>query len=831
MLEAFAPAAADLIPADSRDAQHKTLVDGFLNAAEKHALVGVIEDFHWADSGTAAVLELLSDAVASRRVLLVVTYRSDELHADHPLYVPLATIMRGRNVWPLALGALPARETAELIDVTLEGNATSISRQTRRDIARVGEGNPFFTEELLKNAVDREQSQRFDRGLPTTVRAAILQRMEPLDARDREILTQAAVIGRRFGGDVLALTLDTTFESLLPTLQRARRCQLVEETADPRAFRFRHALTREAIYEDLLVAQRRPLHERIALALEGSGEKRSLEDLAYHWWATGDREKALRYGERAGDRSLALYEYAGAIDAYERTLTLLDPIDRDAARVNEKIGTSYFRAGLMDRALEYYASAWEFFRTTRDDPAYLFRISRNMAGAMYNDGRARDAVAHWEEAAEIVFACGDTRVSNLARITQAAYLIDDGDVPQTLAVLASLDERRVDEDIELALGFWGVTCVASALRGNRARLRIAAGRLCAMRPGHEFLGPLNDALVESGAAALYVGETACARRCIGEALDACVRMKSTAMLMADTLLMSAFERVLAGAYAEARSLHLRALALLVETKVSWYRAWCVGLWLGSTTGDATPLAQEPDRATLEAAFASGKAQLYGPLVAAYAAVLIGRGDVAAARALLRRAVDAAGLATSSLGSFPLIVEAARAADASDVKAVLALAARDASKGPAPEAAAALVEAILARRFSGPDAGNALARRAAAGFAEIGWPLYEAMALDEAGEPAAATRIRERIGDVGTKMQSDAGGDGLPVLLTAREVEIARLVCGGRTNREVASTLFVSVKLVEKQLSSIYRKLGVRSRSQLTARLLAPNNIVNAPFPK
>lgn len=830
LLTTFAPMAPEAMPAATRDAQHKSLVDGFLRAAERHALVGVIEDFHWSDRGTAAILEQLSDAIASRRVLLVVTYRNDELGADHPLYVPLAAVMRGRSVSPLQLAPLSARETTELIAAALEGSATTVSAQTRRDIARIGEGNPFFTEELLKGAVDREHSERFERGLPTTVRAAILQRMEPLDARDREILTQAAVIGRRFGGDILAQTLGSTFESLLPTLQRARRCQLVEETADPRTFRFRHALTREAIYDDLLAAQRRPLHERIALALEAAGDERSVEDLAYHWWATGDRLKALRYGERAGDIALRLYEYSGAVAAYERTLTLLDPLERDAARVNEKIGTSYYRAGMMDRAIEYYTPAWEYFRTTRDDPAYLFRTCRNMAGAFFNDGRNRDAIALWKDALEVVSACGDERVADLARITRAAYLADDGDVEGTLEVLASLDERRVDGDPELALGFWSATSVVSALRGDRERLRSATQRVFAMRPGRAFLGPLNDALLESGAAALYVGETACARECFREALEGCLSMKSTAMLLADTLLVNAFERVHAGAYVEARTYLRRALDILGETRVSWYRARFVALWLRNATGEAEPSAlDDRDAETLDAAFASGKASLYGPLAAASAVDLLTRGDAASARALVRRAVNAASAASSSLGSFPLVVVAALACEGSDANAVRALAARDASKGPAPAAAAELVIAILARRFGAAKADLEPAHRAAAGFAEVGWPFFEALALDEAGDRVAAAAVRERIGHV--QPAQPANREGIRSLLTARELQIASLVSRGRTNREVANRLFVSVKLVEKQLSSIYSKLGVSSRSQLTARLLTPdaNEIEGAPI--
>jgi len=800
LLEAFAPAAERASAGSSRDDHQKRLVDGLLNASEKHALVAVIEDLHWADRGTAEILERLCASIATRRILVVATYRSDEIHQDHPLYVPIAAVMRKAAVWTVPLQPLSARETAEFVDATLEEGATSVSRQTRRDVMRICEGNPFFAEELLKGAIDNADAERSGSVLPTTVRAAILQRMEPLDARDRRILTQAAVIGRRFAGDVLAQTLDASFDALLPTLQRARRCQLVEETDDPRVFRFRHALTREAIYDDLLAAQRRPLHERIARTLEAGDGERVLEDLAYHWWACGNRDKALLYGERAGDTALREYEYAGAIAAYERTLRLLEPLERDAARVNEKIGTAHYRAGFMDRAIEHYEVAWEFFRTTRDDPAYLFRTARNVAGALHNDGRVADSLALWNEAAAVVSACGDERWTTLTQVQRAAYLVDAGYVSEALAALAAVDPERIEGDFELALGYWGSLCVASALQGDLAGLRAGAERIFAMRPGRGNLGPLSDALLEAGSAALYVGETACARRCFEEALTACVTMKSTDMLLADTLLVGAFERLLAGAYDAARDAARRALSLVGETKISWQRARVVGAWLNLATGEPNP-AGALTAAHLDDAFATGKPQIYGPLAAAAAEAAVRRGEEREARALQRRALDAALEAASSLGSFPLVVTAAGACDASDAKRVRALAARDAAKGPAPAAAAALAEALLERRFGDAERAREHARRAAGGFAVAGWPYFEALARAEADDAGSNTG-RSR------------------AALTPRESEIAELVAGGHSNREVARALFVSVKLVEKQLSSIYQKFGIRSRTQLAARLLA-----------
>jgi DNA-binding CsgD family transcriptional regulator len=813
LLETLAPQTAIIEPADSRYAQHRALVDALLKCAEKHALICVVEDLHWADDGTLNVLTLLAESLATRRVLVVGTYRTDDLHADPVRYNALGSLMRKESVWPVALIPLGSRDASDLIDGALEGHPIAVSRQTRRDVLRGGEGNPFFTEELLKSAVDNAYERRHDRSFPTTVRAAILQRLEPFEDGDRRILTQAAVIGRRFDGELLAQTMNAQLENLLPALQRARRCQLVEETSAAHIFRFRHALTRDVILDDLLAAQRRPLHARIAAVLEERLDDRDIDALAYHAWASGDREKALRYGERAGDLALRVNEYAGAISAYERTLPLLAEDGSDAARVHEKIGTAYYRSGLMDRASEHYAPAWNFFKSARADAAVLFRLARNAAGALYNDGRPGEALALWTEAVPVVAAAGNQDVTDLARVTHAQYLVDDGDVDSAQAVLAQIDLQRVGEQPELAVTYWGAACVAFALRGDMRQLKEAAGKLCSIPRTRSLLGPINDALGEAGMAALHAGASICARRCLEASLELCRSMRSSEMLLSDTLLNCALERLLAGDYAEARKLHSEALALLAETKVTWYRAWVVGILMGIETNDRSLQSRQPDAASVDAAFATGKAPIFGPLSASLARVLCDRGDSALARALLRRAVDAASCASSSVGTFPLIVVAAELCDRDDASAIDQLGARDAAKGPALQAAADLARAILAVRFAFETASDHgvglvtradLATRAAELFAVVGWPRYEEQARAllerfEGSTPPAAPPKQ-------------------PVL-TTREFEIARLVASGLANREVAGSLFVSVKLVEKQLSSIYRKLGIRSRSQLTNRLL------------
>jgi predicted ATPase len=177
--------------------------------------------------------------------------------------------------------------------------------------------------------------------LSPELRAALLVRLEPLDARDRTLLRSAAVIGRSFDLEVLSAASGREIAEIRPALERACDLQLVE--ADPEVsgrYWFRHALTREAIYSELLARHLRPLHRAIGSVLEGAaaaGAPAKVDELAYHWWSAGDRKRGSRYCEEAGDRAGALHAHEQALEYYGRALTLLDGRTRAYARIATKI--------------------------------------------------------------------------------------------------------------------------------------------------------------------------------------------------------------------------------------------------------------------------------------------------------------------------------------------------------------------------------------------------------------------------------------------------------------------------------------------------------------
>jgi len=325
------PEAFDSNAAATQREQFDRIAERLAAISSRSAVALVIDDIHWADAATLDSLVYLSGKVERMRVLVVASVRSEELHSAHPAAAAITRMSRSRRFGRIDLEPLRGKELQTFVDEALE--AIDLPVPFQRAVIRAGEGNPFFTEELLKSAVER-QARGIDaneRVFPHSVRAILLERLRPFTEDERRIIAQAAAIGRTFQLDLLTATLGSRVQDVLPALNRARDFQIVEEQS-PGTFRFRHGLTREAIYGEFLAVEMRPRHREIALALESEPpERRSIEALAYHWWAAGDAEKSAAYNEMAGDAAAAVHAHEDAIALYERALeSSIVPLSRGA---------------------------------------------------------------------------------------------------------------------------------------------------------------------------------------------------------------------------------------------------------------------------------------------------------------------------------------------------------------------------------------------------------------------------------------------------------------------------------------------------------------------
>lgn len=299
----------------------------FLNeAAGARPLLLVLEDLHWCDDLTLEFLLHLTRHNLPRPVLLVGTYRTNESHESlGRLFMEWNRI---RLAMEIQLPHLSLGEADNMLRAIL-----SPDQPLRYDLLealyRLTEGNPFFLEEALKALIEAgdlfQEAGKWEivpfseLRVPRTVQVAVQNRLNRLSPKAGNFATLAAVMGLRFHIGLLQGLTNQTPAELTEHLRELVNAQLiVEESAE--TFLFRHALTREAIYQSILGLERKTLHRTIANALEKEQASDSANDLSYHFYEAGAWEKAFEYARQAGERAQALEATRAALLHFTRAL-------------------------------------------------------------------------------------------------------------------------------------------------------------------------------------------------------------------------------------------------------------------------------------------------------------------------------------------------------------------------------------------------------------------------------------------------------------------------------------------------------------------------------
>ena len=290
----------------------------FTRVAERHGLLVVIEDAHWADHSSRDLMTLLMTRGFAGPVGLVISYRSDDLHRRHPLHTTLGVWAR-LDVVRLHLEPLSDKPMWRLVrDLT---DADAADDEVAGIIARAS-GNPFFAEELV--ASGNELGADLGRVLRT--------RFEQLDPAAQGVVRASAVMGRRLRHDLLQAVVDLPPDELDAALAAAIDHHTLELVGTD-DYGFRHALVAEAIRDDLLPGQRRRLHAAFAAALSSDPTLGTASDLARHAAASGDLTTAVAAGMEAGTAALSLGGPREAAGLFEQVLDWMadDDPQRDDA--------------------------------------------------------------------------------------------------------------------------------------------------------------------------------------------------------------------------------------------------------------------------------------------------------------------------------------------------------------------------------------------------------------------------------------------------------------------------------------------------------------------
>jgi class 3 adenylate cyclase len=304
--------------------------------ARDRGLLLVVDDVHWADSSTRELLDYAARRLVGSRVMLLATYRSDELDRQHPLTRAVQVWRKAGLAETVAVSAMTPSHVAEMIAAIL--NADEVSAELAALVGARAEGNPFVLEEMLREALDRGEivptATGWQRGsvdplrMPETVREAVLLRLGRLDAERIDVLRAAAVLGRAFDYRLLAAVAEADEGVVLAALEAAVSQQLLQEVGEASdRYSWRHALTQEAIAGDTVVPKRQRIHSRAADALLGSGG--SAVAVAHHLLGAGRADEAVGACLRAAQEAERAVAFREAAELLERVLPhVSDPRER-----------------------------------------------------------------------------------------------------------------------------------------------------------------------------------------------------------------------------------------------------------------------------------------------------------------------------------------------------------------------------------------------------------------------------------------------------------------------------------------------------------------------
>ncbi len=389
--------------ATSREQLFEAVYRVLARLAEGRLVVLMIEDLHWIDRSSRDLLGFLVRNGRRDRLLFVATYRPDELRRGHPLRAFLAELERSGQAQRLELEPLGRAELAEQLEAIV--GTRLVGRTIDRIFAR-SEGNPFFAEELLATSDTGPADD-----LPGSLREALLLRVEALAPATQDVLRAAAVVGRSVDHRLLEQVSGITEAELNAALREATEHHVLVLTGRGMAYAFRHALLREAIYDDTFPGERLRLHRVIAETLArdtGLATAGTAAELAHHWYAAGELPRALGASIQAAAEAERMNAYSEAVGHVERVLAIWDRVEAPEEIAGTTQVELLVRGSRMAEWTGDGEQALALGRRARAEvdeqtaPLLAAAAETRIGRALWTTGQGDDAIEHLVEARRLV---------------------------------------------------------------------------------------------------------------------------------------------------------------------------------------------------------------------------------------------------------------------------------------------------------------------------------------------------------------------------------------------------------------------------------------------
>ncbi len=821
----------------------------FASSAAQVPIVVILDNLHWADASSLALLEFLGNGLHRHRILFVGTYRDSEVSRKTPLGHTLGDLARDGGMERIRLAGLSEAEIAALAPAIagepLPPTAiAAIHQQT--------DGNPLFAIELIRML----QSELRSTGggpisvrIPDGVREAIGRRLTTLPEAVNALLTIASVVGRTIDVTAVASAANQNIATVLAHLQVAARTGLIEPTGDTSSgFRFTHAVIRETLYDEIPTLERLRLHGSVAAALVAAHQGDlvpAISRIAHHYYqaaALDHADQAVDYAMRAAAHASRMHAYDEAIEHYDHAMEVLSLNTEDGAerlaRAGLMKGTMLCIAGRIGQSIAALLTAANAARSLQNGPLLVDIAFQLVIATSY--APQRQAIPLLEKALKLLPA--EASVAGTKAHAAMAYALRTTGKADSIA--RSVEQsREMGERISDPATRAHCLCLSvMALRGQPRTLaqRLALGELAidiARRNGLDNLhGMAADLhvmdLLEQGhvdeAAALNerVYQTCAGRFFIYEYSAMSTRIALALLRGEWSGLEAQIEALLelghktraqdaegvfgVQMFALNRELgRLDALEPLVRefANTEVHRAWAPGLMLICAELGLTERARELfEPAVGDRLRELPRDDLYVVQLAHYTLTCCLLGDAARAPALYEMLLPYA----------DQILNHPRALCLGSARLYLAMLAATAGD----EAAAQEHYVAAVARHRELRAWPALART----LYLYGAFLKERAAVDPAGEAmlAEAEELATRLGMASLARQIEqaqrgtAAETGFPDGLTAREVDVLRLLAIGRSNRDVSTVLSISLNTVATHVRNILTKTGCANRTEAAA---------------
>ena len=416
------------IPALDPESEQRRLFESMValltSLGEQSPILLVLEDVHWADSGSLAMLHYLARRTKGQPIMLVATYREVELDDTLPLQEMLVELNRERIASRLKLTRFGKDDTQKLLATIFQ---EEVSMEFTEGIYNETEGNPVFIEEVCKSLVEEgmlyfedgewhRPDDMSDLDIPQSVRVAIQSRLSKLPNEVLNTLRMAAVLGREFDFNTLVAAAELDEERLIDALEHAEHAQLIDEISGESGgtFRFAHALIGTTLEEGLSGMRRRRMHHQAATVIEQLRPD-DYEALAHHYYESGDANKGFEYSMKAGRRAIGRSARNEALRHLARALEIAEDEGRkdELASVHLALG-DIESTGDFIRALDSYEQALALTEDPIEQAIIKGKIGRLKTFTGYEDGlnlledavQTLDPDTHGNEVAQAIGSIG-----------------------------------------------------------------------------------------------------------------------------------------------------------------------------------------------------------------------------------------------------------------------------------------------------------------------------------------------------------------------------------------------------------------------------------------